>query len=394
MAIPLAVPAVAPAEWSLAQRIAFRFAFLYVLFYGFPFPLYLDPVTRFLGPWTLDPIVTRLQWVLPWFGRVALGVDVSRLGWDDQALVALALRTAIVIASTAAWSLAARGTSEHRMHLGALLIYARYFLAYTMFSYGWEKVIPIQFGQMSGDRLVQPLGELTPMGLLWAFMAYSRGYTMFTGFAEVLGGVLLFFRQTATLGALIVATVMANVVLMNFSYDVPVKVHSAHYLALALVVAAPDARRIADVFIRGRGVDATPLAPRTTATRIAKTLLIAVIAWSTIPGAWTHWKKVSVQPPLAGVYTAEGEPAISRVGIGFGLGTWGSGIRIVYTGATPSRHYRAKLDDPARIVLLPGNGVEIPFAVKDLGGGRFEVSGTLDGKPLTVVLTRLETQLQ
>lgn len=57
------------------------------------------------------------------------------------------------------------------------------------------------------------------MGLLWNFIGASAAYTIFTGVAEVLGGLLLVARRTALLGALVCIGVMSNVVLLNFSYD-------------------------------------------------------------------------------------------------------------------------------------------------------------------------------
>jgi len=52
----------------------------------------------------------------------------------------------------------------------------------------------VQFEPPGYGRLTQPLGQYSPMALLWTFMGYSPLYTSFTGSAEVIGGVLLFFR--------------------------------------------------------------------------------------------------------------------------------------------------------------------------------------------------------
>lgn len=45
---------------------------------------------------------------------------------------------------------------------------------------------------------------------------------------------------------------LINVVVLNFSYDVPVKLYSSHLLALALFLAAPEFRRLANVFLFNR----------------------------------------------------------------------------------------------------------------------------------------------
>jgi hypothetical protein len=66
---------------------------------------------------------------------------------------------------------------------------------------------------------------------------------------EVLAGVLLVWRRTATLGALIAAGVMANVVMLNFCYDVPVKLMSSHLLVCALLIAYSDGVRLLNAFV-------------------------------------------------------------------------------------------------------------------------------------------------
>ena len=99
-----------------------------------------------------------------------------------------------------------------------------------LLSYGFAKVYKTQFPEPSLIRLLQPLGSFSPMGLAWTYMGFSEAYNMYTGMLEVLGGLLLIWRRTTTLGALLVAGVMSHVVVMNFTYDIPVKLLSMHLL--------------------------------------------------------------------------------------------------------------------------------------------------------------------
>ena len=92
------------------------------------------------------------------------------------------------------------------------------------------------------------------MGLLWTFMGYSGVYSVFAGLGEVIGGVLLFFRRTRLLGALVVAMVMSHVVVLNFAYDVPVKVFSTHLLLIAVLIMTPDRKRLLNFFILNKVV--------------------------------------------------------------------------------------------------------------------------------------------
>src|SRR5947199_1204250 len=106
-----------------------------------------------------------------------------------------------------------------------------------MLSFGAYKVIKSQFPAPSLDRLLEPYGDSSPMGLLWTFMGASKAYTIFGGFAEMLGGALLTVRRTTLLGALVCIGVITNIVMLNFSYDVPVKLYSTHLLLMAIFLA-------------------------------------------------------------------------------------------------------------------------------------------------------------
>jgi UPF0716 family protein affecting phage T7 exclusion len=59
------------------------------------------------------------------------------------------------------------------------------------------------------------------MGVLWASMGSAPAYEIFTGCAEVVGGLLLIVPRTVTLGALISLAAMILLFVLNMTYDVP-----------------------------------------------------------------------------------------------------------------------------------------------------------------------------
>ncbi|RKH57198.1 DoxX family protein [Corallococcus aberystwythensis] len=244
----------APAGWSLARRLAFRFTSVYLLLHVLPFPLEILPGTQRIGR------AYREAWqaVVPWVGRhvLHLGTDLtaSANGSGDTTYhyVQLPCFLALAAVATAIGSARARTPTRHETAHALVRVCLRYFLAYTLVSYGLSKVLWMQFSFPSPEKLVQPIGESSPMGLLWTFMGYSRGYNLFTGGMELLGGVLLLFRRTTTLGAVLLATVMTNVVALNLAYDVPVKVFSFHLLLMAVFLLLPDLERIANVLVLNR----------------------------------------------------------------------------------------------------------------------------------------------
>ena len=248
-----------------AKRFLFRFGFAYLVLYNFPFPFdyipYVDVVfTPYFQMWKL---------LVPWVGSRLFHVDATTLpngsGDTTWGYVQVFCYLVIALLAAAVWSIFDRkGRSHPRLYEG-LRIYVRFALGATMISYGAVKVIKSQFPDPSVDRLLQPYGDASPMGILWTFMGASAAYNVFSGLSEMIGGLLLAFRRTALLGALVSAGVLLNIVLLNFCYDVPVKLLSCHLLAMAVFLILPDLRRLIDLLVLNRRVEAA--APRPFCTR-------------------------------------------------------------------------------------------------------------------------------
>jgi len=194
-------------------------------------------------------------------------------------------------------------------------------------------------------------GESSPAGLLWTFMGASPVYQAFTGLAELLASALLLSRRTTPLGSLVAVAVLANVVMMNFCYDVPVKSLSSLLLLSAVFLAAHDGRRIVDALVLNRPTPAQDLGapllgPRLRCARVvAKLGFILLVAWTPVQvsrnmaerraqavdgpffGAWAveritldgaqptrdeaRWRQLAVPAaPIAVVRRARGEPLV------------------------------------------------------------------------------------
>ena len=68
-------------------------------------------------------------------------------------------------------------------------------------------------------------------------------YQMFLGWGELIPAVLLLFRRTTLIGALIMFVVMLNVFLINIFFDVCVKLNSGLYTVLALYILLQETPR-------------------------------------------------------------------------------------------------------------------------------------------------------
>lgn len=196
----------------------------------------------------------------------------------------------------------------HQLFYIAIVI-ARYYVAFTMLTYGFAKIFNGQFPANGLFRLDQNVGSMSPMGILWTFMGASRAYTFFAGLMEAIGGVLLLFRKTKTFGSLFSMTVMINVAIMNFTYDVPVKIFSTHIVLLCVFILTYDWKKLYCFFILHTTtvLDYNKFTVRKKwaliTLRVFKGLLIAVFFYSNISEMWPTLKDEKV--PMEGLYTTQ-----------------------------------------------------------------------------------------
>jgi hypothetical protein len=254
-------PSTVEPAWGLGRRVFFRFTFVYFFLFIFPFPLSFIP---YVGA-ALQPYQDLWDHLVPWVGKHLFHVDITvqpnGSGDTTYNYVQLFCFLVIALAAAAVWTLLDRKRANYVPLNEWLRLYVRFSLATAMISYGGYKVIVSQFPGPTLDRLVQPFGDASPMGLLWTFMGASAAYTIFGGASEMLGGLLLTFRRTTLLGALVSIAVLSNIVMLNFAYDVPVKLYSSHLLLMAVFVAAPDLRRLVDFFVLNRRPEPAEIRP-------------------------------------------------------------------------------------------------------------------------------------
>ncbi|HEX2569226.1 MAG TPA: hypothetical protein VH877_06655 [Polyangia bacterium] len=316
-------------------RIAFRFACAYFFLYVTSTPLLIVPG----GGWIYSRFSKLWETVVPWFGKhvLHLATDITVFpngSWDTTFnYVQILLFLALAAAAALVWSRYGARRSEDASDpdpriADGLRIALRYVLAAYMLSYGMAKIVKAQFSFPGPERLLQTYGQSSPMGLLWTFMGYSRGYNLFCGLAEVGGGLLLFFRRTTTLGALLVSAAMANVVMLNLCYDVPVKTFSGHLLLMAVFLLLPDLRRLANVFVLNRPTEPVVLRAQFRARwmeRARWVLKSVVIGWCLIGEMQSNLKAYTTRgdlappPALYGIYEVEaftrnGEPRAPLLG--------------------------------------------------------------------------------
>ena len=389
-AVVAAAPESAPVHWNTAQKFAFRFAFVYWLIYCFGATLISD----------IPPIGQAFQTVdralVMWFGSHVLHLNLSLIasgsGDSTYSYVELLCYFLVALVAACVWSIADRRRAEYATLNELLRIYVRYALGLTLFSYGMVKIFKAQFPSPDIDVLTETYGESSPMRLMWTFMGYSTPYTVFAGLSEVLPALLLFFRRTTMAGAMIAAAVMANVVIMNFSYDVPVKLFSSHLLVMSLFLLIPDRRRLADFMLFGRSVKTRNIAwPwngirwAKIGRRIVKPLYIAAgvfLISSNAVSSWHAWGDHAAMPPLYGIWRVEGDSSWQRVFVN-------AHQQFHIERANESRLRFRFQDDGKGGLALSWGSESYKLTYQKIDPDHLHLTGSFQGRPLDCRLARI-----
>jgi len=192
-------------HWNIGQLVAFRFfTLLFVLF------ILINPSMLSM---LIYPVLSIIEAPVSWLTnivaqsvfQVSLPLNNKFTGSGDRLIDFIHLFLVVTIAGigTVVWSVADYRRRSYNQGLYWLTVLVRYYLALVMFNYGMFKVLKSQFPDLSKYALTQRYGDSSPMGLAWRFLSYSAAYNYFMGFAEISGALLLLFRRTVTLGAIL-----------------------------------------------------------------------------------------------------------------------------------------------------------------------------------------------
>ena len=391
------LPDIQESEWTPLERFAFRFVFVYFAIFFCGSLLDSGYAPRKLLAALSDPPVR-------WLASGVLHLPESAIGGPRWALAQQVVAFAIAAIVATGWSAVSRRT-EYRRLRGWFFIGLRYYVGVVMSVYGGFKVIESQFPPISFAQLSQPLGSMAPMGLLWAFMGYSTLYATFAGIGESVGAFLLFFRKTTTIGALILLTVLSNVALLNYAFDVPVKQLSSNLLLASIVLAASDIKRIADVFFFNRSSRPADLSfdfrrPWIYKTRrVLKPLIVFLAAVGPLTASAIIHHNITKRPPLFGLYDVD---VFARDGAVAGP-TDGSrwrrvaidrgGVVAVRRADDTASYFTATFDTTKHLIVLRPRdaSARVTYSYESSADG-LRLRSTADGETITANLRRVDPE--
>lgn len=406
-------------HWPWPLRVALRFAVVYcVLFcvligqilFAFAGVVY-DLLPDQAPIWPLLQSTPLLEWV----GRTVFGAETvfrPDSGSGDQAAIWVLMFCLLVVSAVVAllWSVLDRRRTAYPRLSAWFLTGLRWCLAGQMLFYGIAKAIPTQMPPPPLSALLQPFGELSPMSVLWLQVGSSPVYEILLGTAELLGGLLLLVPRTATLGALLSLVSMAQVFVLNMTFDVPVKILSFHLMVFSLILLAPQLRRFLDFFVLARPADPAVQPPLFTGQRanryagIAQAVLGVWLVAGIVQIGWSSWDEFGggmPKPPLYGMwevteFRVDGQPVAPLL---TDETRWRR-VVVEMPGAVTLQAMDGRLvtvpatvDPAARTVTMPTAGPDSPPTVFTYDGpesGRLRFDGDLDGRAAVIEMRAVD----
>jgi hypothetical protein len=300
--------------WYGWQKFLFRFIFIfYCVFQGPWIFLFLIPKAEYV----LQYYYEALDAITQFFNKVFFHITPASKppnGNGDYPEQWMIVCTSLLLAVVGCiiWSLIDRKRKDYSKLNYWFCLGIRYTLILAGIQYGVLKMFALQMPFPNLSQMATPLGDYLPMRFSWMFIGYSHNYQFFSGAIEVLAAVLLLFRRTATLGVLVATGVFMNVMMLNLSYDIPVKINSISLVVLSLYLLVHEVPRLYRYFFHNEAIPSSififPFETRKgrTIARVSKWLFVVLVLYNELNNDISRMNMLSKRkmpsPVTAGIY--------------------------------------------------------------------------------------------
>jgi hypothetical protein len=222
-----------PPAWTDREKLIFRFFFLFFILQAIPLSV------------DFFKIVFGFNWFHISYGDI---FNLTRLSAKflpgADSFINWIIVAAIALTGAVAWGRTKYQNIDYNRLYYWLRVVVRYRLAIGIIGYGFIKFFPLQAPFPSISNLNTSYGDFTDWKIFSMSLGIVPSYETFLGAIEILAGLLLFFRKTATIGAAIILVFTGNVFISNLAYEGGEFVYASYLITFALFVLWFDAQRI------------------------------------------------------------------------------------------------------------------------------------------------------
>lgn len=266
----------------IGSRFHLLFCISFIIFV--PFPYYILPDSGSYASAFLTPLIRYAGEALMGLEHTAM-YEAASDSTGMYVLVALLMVLSLLIALV--WSIKRPGPLPAKTGYWFTAIIS-YYLSLQLLIYGFDKLFKHQFYLPEPNTLYTPLGALSRDILYWSTVGSSYQYTVISGFIEILAALFLLFRRSQQLAAILATGIMCHVALINFGFDISVKVYTCFLLYLCLLLAFPAIRALFRFFVLKQALEPEPDttgtdSPSKKAIRLVlKGLVISCLFWEAL----------------------------------------------------------------------------------------------------------------
>jgi len=150
------------------------------------------------------------------------------------------------------WTALDRKRKSYHILYYWIRVVVRYRAGIGIIGFGFTKLFPTQMPYPSLGLLNSNFGDFTAQKIYWLSVGVVPWYQVFGGVVEIAAGVMLFFRKTATFGAILLVAALGDITFVNYAYDGGVHVYAFYFVLLGLFIAADDFPKLYNLLILER----------------------------------------------------------------------------------------------------------------------------------------------
>ena len=225
--------------WKSYEKIIFRVFFIYFLLQALPID------------WKFYQQFFSINWAHLHYGDIFnLAHYQPQFFADTPSYANWGFLFIISLIGAAAWTYLERNRERNynSLYYWSRVI-VRYRLAVALIAYGFIKFFPLQAPYPSISNLNTSYGDFNRWKLFSLTLGIVPSYEFFLGLVEILLGLLLLYRKTASIAAFIILIFTGNVFVSNISYEGGEHVYSFYLITLALFILTFDIQRIIRLLI-------------------------------------------------------------------------------------------------------------------------------------------------
>ncbi len=232
-------------KWTWYEKLIFRYVTIWFVLWIIPFPWHQS----------FYRAIAQADWPLPHFKELLNIVRAEpQFYFREGSLWNWLVAAFIAMVGTIVWGLLDKKRLHYTKEYYGLRVLLRYKLALSIVFFGFYKVFQLQMPFPSISNLHTNYGDFFPWKIYYQTLGITPEYESLLGLAEIVAGLLLFYRPTVTFGAGIIAGFLANVVAVSWFYNTGDLSYSAVLLIMAILLFLHDVPRLYALLVLQRNV--------------------------------------------------------------------------------------------------------------------------------------------